>query len=55
VGIHRILVERMPGEGIYELYRQQAEAAAQRSKPQPAQTVPHPGSMEWLEVQKKQG
>jgi hypothetical protein len=47
-----LLVEQMPGEGIYELYRQQAEAAAQRSKPQPAQTVPQPGSME---AQKKQG
>jgi hypothetical protein len=31
------------------------EAAAQRSKPQPAQTVPHPGSMEWFEAQKKKG
>jgi len=50
-----LLVERMPGEGIYEFYRQQAEAAAQRSKPQPAQTVPQPGSMEWFEAQKKQG
>ena len=48
-----LLVERMPGEGIYELYRQQAEAAAQRSRPQPVQTVPQPGSMEWFEAQKK--
>jgi hypothetical protein len=30
------------------------EAAAQRSKPQPAQTVPQPGS-EWFEAQKKKG
>jgi hypothetical protein len=29
------------------------EAAAQRSKPQPAQTLPQPGSMEWFEAQKK--
>ena len=48
-----LLVEPMPGEGIYELYRQQAEAAAQRDKPQPAQTVWQPGSMEWLAEQKK--
>jgi hypothetical protein len=45
----------MPGEGIYELYRQQAKAAEQRRKPQPVQTVPQPGSMEWFEAQKKQG
>ena len=44
-----------PGEGIFELYRRDAEAAAQRSKPQPAQTVPQPGSMEWFEAQKKKG
>ena len=50
-----LLVERMPGEGIYELYRQQAKAAAQPSKPQPAQTVPQPGSMEWFEAQKNKG
>ena len=48
-----LLVERMPGEGIYELYRQQTKAAAQGSKPQPAQTVPQPGSMEWLAEQEK--
>ena len=37
-----LLVEPMKGEGIYQLYHQQAEAAAQPSKPQPqpAQTVP---------------
>jgi hypothetical protein len=43
------------GEGIFELYRRGAEAAAQRSKPQPAQTVPQPVSMEWFEAQKKKG
>ena len=32
-----LLVERMESEGIYELYRQQAEAAEQRRKPQPTQ------------------
>ena len=50
-----LLVEPMKSEGIYELYRQQAEAAAQRSKPQSAQTVPQPGSMEWLAEQEKSG
>jgi hypothetical protein len=35
-----LLVEPMNGEGIFELYRRDAEAAAQRSKPQPAQNVP---------------
>jgi hypothetical protein len=48
-----LLVEPMKGEGIFELYRREAEAAAQRCKPQPAQTVPQPGSMEWFEAQKK--
>ena len=28
----------MKGEGIYELYRREEEAAEQRRKPQPAQT-----------------
>ena len=50
-----LLVEPMKGEGIYELYRQQAEAAAQCRKPQPVQTVPQPGLVEWSEAQKKQG
>jgi predicted phage terminase large subunit-like protein len=31
------------------------DAAAERSKPQPVQTVPQPGSMEWFEAQKKNG
>jgi hypothetical protein len=46
-----LLVEPMKGEGIFELYHQKAEAAAQRNKPQPAQSVPQPGSMEWLELE----
>jgi predicted phage terminase large subunit-like protein len=41
------------GEGIYELYRRQAEAEKQRNKPQPTKTLPQPGSVEWLEAQKK--
>ena len=48
-----LLVAPMKGEGIYELYRQQAEAAEQRRKPQPVQIVPQPGSMEWFELQKR--
>ena len=43
----------MKGEGIYELYRQQAAKAAQRfvaDKPKPE---PQRGSMEWFEMMKK--
>ena len=49
-----LLVERMAGEGIFELYRQQAtkaaaeKAAAAKPKPGP----PAPGSMEWFEMMK---
>jgi len=43
----------MKDEGIYELYRREEEAAEQRRKPQPAQTVWQPGSMEWLAEQEK--
>jgi predicted phage terminase large subunit-like protein len=42
-----LLVEPMESEGIYEFYRQEAEAAEQRRKPQPAKPVYAPGSMEW--------
>jgi predicted phage terminase large subunit-like protein len=31
------------------------DATAERSKPQPVQTVPQPGSMEWFKAQKKKG
>jgi hypothetical protein len=31
------------------------DATAERSKPQPVQTVPQPGSTEWFEAQKKNG
>jgi hypothetical protein len=50
-----MLNPRMKGWGIYELYRQRAEAAAERCKPQPVQTKPQPGSMEWFEAQKRKG
>jgi predicted phage terminase large subunit-like protein len=43
----------MPHWGIYELYRRDAEAAEQRPKPQPTQTVFAPGSMEWFAAQNK--
>ena len=45
----------MESEGIFELYRQYAEEAKQRDKPQPAKAVYAPGSMEWLADQKKSG
>jgi hypothetical protein len=49
------LVELMESEGIYEFYRQEAEAAEQRRKPQPAKPVLAPGSMEWQAEQNKSG
>ena len=48
-----LLVEPMESEGIFELYRQYAEAAEQRDKPQPTQTTCSIGSMEWQAEQKK--
>jgi hypothetical protein len=49
-----LLVKPMNCEGIYKLYRRRdAEAAAQRSKPQATQTLPQPGSMEWFEAQRR--
>jgi hypothetical protein len=48
-----LLVEPIKGEGIFELYRREAEAAEQRSKPQPVQSVPQLGSMEWQAEQNK--
>lgn len=49
-----LLVERMAGEGIYELYRQRAaKAAAEKAERErkPA-LLPQPGSMEWFEMMK---
>jgi hypothetical protein len=48
-----LLVEPMKSEGIFELYRRNAEAAEQRDKPQPTQTTSAIGSMEWQAEQKK--
>jgi len=42
-----------PGQGIFEYYRKEAEAAEQRRQPKPTQTVWQPGSMEWLAEQNK--
>jgi hypothetical protein len=50
-----MLNPQMKSWGIYELYRKEAEAAAERSKPQPVQTVPQPGSTEWFEALRKKG
>ena len=50
-----LLVEPMKGERIFERYRREAEEAKQRCQPQPAQTVWQPGSMQWLDEQKKSG
>ena len=55
MGVSELLVEPIKSEVIFELYRQQAKAAAQPSKPQPAQTVPQPGSTEWFEALMKKG
>lgn len=52
-GALEILNPQMSSWGIYELYRQQSEATEQRSKPQPTQTMPQPGSVAWFEAQKK--
>lgn len=51
-----LLVTAMAGEGIYELYRQQAAAAAAQKaqlQQKPAPT-PQPGSAEWFEMKKRQ-
>ena len=50
-GALEMLNPQMKSWGVYELYRQRAEQlrAEQRGTPQPTQTLPAPGSMEWLE------
>ena len=55
-GALEMLNPHMNSWGHYELCRQQAEAAAQRNKPQPVQSVPQPGSVEWFQaLHKKKG
>jgi phage terminase large subunit-like protein len=48
-----LILQPMKGSNIYELYREHAEAAQQRNKPQPTKPLPQPGSVEWFEAQKK--
>ena len=52
-GALEMLNPQMNSWGMFELARRQFEAAQQRSKPQPTQTEPQPGSVEWFEAQKK--
>ena len=53
-----MLNPQMNSWGLYEHYRAQYEAAAARNKPQPVQSMPQPGSVEWFEwvaAQQKKG
>jgi hypothetical protein len=43
----------MPYSGVFEYYRREAKAAERRRQPEPPQTVWQPGSVQWLEEQKK--
>jgi phage terminase large subunit-like protein len=45
-----LLVEPMAGEGIYQLYRQQAKAEAERREQTKPAPVPQPGSVEWFNM-----
>src|SRR5215469_3655246 len=50
-----LLVAPMKGEGIFELYRQQAAAikAAKAQREEEPAPMPQPGSMEWFAMMKK--
>ena len=50
-----LLVEPIAGEGIFELYRQQAAkaAAAKAERERKPAPTPQPGSVEWFEMMKK--
>jgi hypothetical protein len=52
-GALEMLNPPMESWGLYELYRRQAETAAERNKPQPVQSMPQPGSVEWFEAMYK--
>jgi hypothetical protein len=52
-GALEMLNPHMNGWGSYELLRRQAEAAAERNKPQPVQSLPQPGSVEWFEAEER--
>ena len=43
----------MPGWGIFELTRRQAQELEERRKPPPVKTVWAPGCMEWAAEQEK--
>jgi len=45
-----LLVAPMPGEGIFELYRQQAKREAQPREQARPKPVPQPGSVEWFNM-----
>ena len=45
-----LLVAPMPGEGIFELYRQQAKREAQQREQARPAPVPQPGSVEWFNM-----
>ena len=48
-----MLNPEMKARGLFEFYRQQYEevkAAAERNKPEPVQSMPQPGSVEWFEM-----
>jgi len=52
-GALEMLNPEMKARGLYEFYRQEAErvkAAAERNKPEPVQSMPQPGSVEWFEM-----
>src|SRR5262249_11704692 len=54
-GALEMLNSPMNGWGIYQLYRRDAEAAAERNKPQPVQPQPQPGAQEWFAAQNEKG
>jgi len=48
-----MLNPQIQSQNMLEFARGELEAARQRSKSQPTQTEPQPGSVEWYEAQKK--
>jgi hypothetical protein len=54
-GALEMLNPQMKGWSFFELCRAEAEAVAARTKPQPVQSVPQPGSVEWFVALNKKG
>jgi hypothetical protein len=54
-GALEMLNPPMASWGLFEYYRREAEKlkAERQAAPQPVQSLPQPGSMEWSEAQKK--